>query len=62
MNDVKVSIIIPVYNVEGYISECLDLDDFLDSKACKIAYNAAKDGYYDIIKFGTYDYTSKDSI
>ena len=35
---------------------------FIDSKACEIAYNAAKDEYYDIIKFGTYDYTSKDSI
>ena len=130
LNDVKVSIIIPVYNVEKYISQCLesavnqslkdieiiivddcgsdnsmdiaqeyakndsrikiiynkqnqgpfvsrnnaaikasgeyllclDSDDFLDLKACEIAYNAAKDGYYDIIKFGTYDYTSKDSI
>lgn len=49
MPNPKISIIIPVYNVEKYISECLDLDDFLDLKACKIAYNAAKDGYYDII-------------
>ncbi|WP_297985060.1 glycosyltransferase [uncultured Campylobacter sp.] len=24
MNDVKVSIIIPVYNVEKYLKECLD--------------------------------------
>lgn len=124
LNDVKVSIIIPVYNVEKYISQCLesavnqslkdieiiivddcgsdnsmdiaqeyakndsrikiiynkqnqgpfvsrnnaaikasgeyllclDSDDFLDLKACEIAYNAAKDGYYDIIKFNAYNY------
>ena len=124
INSLKVSIIIPVYNVEKYISECLDScinqtlqdieiiivddcgndksmdiaqeyakkdsrikiiknnqnkglflarceglksatgkyiisldsDDFLDLKACEIAYNAAKDGYYDIIKFNAYNY------
>ena len=124
MNSVKVSIIIPVYNVEKYISQCLDSainqslkdieiiivddcgsdksmdiakeyakndnrikiiknsqnqgpftsrnnavlaangeylvfldsDDFLDLKACEIAYNATKDGYYDIIKFNAYNY------
>ena len=124
MSDVKVSIIIPVYNVEKYISECLDScinqtlqdieiiiiddcgsdksidivkeyakkdsrikiiynkqnqgpfvsrnnaaikasgeyllcldsDDFLDLKACEIAYNTAKDGYYDIVKFNAYNY------
>ncbi len=122
MNSVKVSIIIPVYNVEKYISQCLDSainqslkdieiiivddcgsdksmdiakeyakndnrikiiknsqnqgpftsrnnavlaangeylvfldsDDFLDLRACEIAYNASKDGYYDIVTFGSY--------
>ena len=122
MNDVKVSIIIPVYNVEKYIDQCLesavnqtlqdieiiivddcgsdkstdivkeyakkdsrikiiynkqnqgpfvsrnnaaikasgeyllclDSDDFLDLKACEIAYNATKDGYYDVVTFGSY--------
>ncbi|WDL70051.1 glycosyltransferase family 2 protein [Helicobacter winghamensis] len=120
MDKVKVSIIIPVYNVEKYIAECLesciyqtlkeieiivvddcgndrsieiareyasrdsrikivkntenqklmlarfegakeakadyimflDSDDFLDLNACEIAYNASKEGYYDIISFG----------
>ena len=124
MNSVKVSIIIPVYNVEKYISQCLDSainqslkdieiiivddcgsdksmdiakeyakndsrikiiknsqnqgpftsrnnavlaangeylvfldsDDFLDLRACEIAYEASKDGYYDIIKFNAYNY------
>ena len=124
MNSVKVSIIIPVYNVEKYISQCLDSainqslkdieiiivddcgsdksmdiakeyakndsrikiiknsqnqgpftsrnnavlaangeylvfldsDDFLDLRACDIAYEASKDGYYDIIKFNAYNY------
>ena len=122
MNDVKVSIIIPVYNVEKYLRECLDScinqtlqdieiiivddcgsdnsmdiakeyakndnrikiiknsqnqgpftsrnnavlvangeylvfldsDDFLDLRACEIAYNASKDGYYDVVTFGSY--------
>ena len=122
MNSVKVSIIIPVYNVEKYISQCLesainqslkdieiiivddcgsdnsmdiakeyakndsrikiiknrqnqgpftsrnnavlaangeylvflDSDDFLDLRACEIAYNATKNGYYDIVTFGSY--------
>ncbi|WP_180381364.1 glycosyltransferase family 2 protein [Campylobacter lanienae] len=124
MGDVKVSIIIPVYNVEKYISQCLDSainqslkdieiiivddcgsdksmdiaqeyakndsrikiiknsqnqgpftsrnnavlaangeylvfldsDDFLDLRACEIAYNATKNRYYDIIKFNAYNY------
>ena len=124
MNSVKVSIIIPVYNVEKYISQCLDSainqslkdieiiivddcgsdksmdiakeyakndsrikiiknsqnmglfltrcegiksatgeyilnldsDDFLDLRACEIAYNATKNGYYDVVKFSAYNY------
>ena len=32
----------------------LDSDDFLDLRACEIAYNATKDGYYDIVTFGSY--------
>ena len=35
---------------------CLDSDDFLDLKACEMAYNATKDGYYDIVKFNAYNY------
>ncbi|WP_289242752.1 glycosyltransferase family 2 protein [uncultured Campylobacter sp.] len=130
MGDVKVSIIIPVYNVERYISECLDScinqtlqdieiiiiddcgsdksidivkeyakkdsrikiiynkqnqgpfvsrnnaaikasgeyllcldsDDFLDLKACEIAYNAAKDGYYDMVTFGIYRWSDEATI
>ncbi|MEE3745205.1 glycosyltransferase family 2 protein [Campylobacter porcelli] len=34
----------------------LDSDDFLDLKACEIAYKATKDGYYDIVKFNVYNY------
>ncbi len=34
----------------------LDSDDFLDLRACEIAYNATKNGYYDIIKFNAYNY------
>ena len=34
----------------------LDSDDFLDLKACEIAYNATKDGYYDIVRFNAYNY------
>ena len=34
----------------------MDSDDFLDLKACEIAYNATKDGYYDIVKFNAYNY------
>ncbi|WP_086277552.1 glycosyltransferase family 2 protein [Campylobacter devanensis] len=34
----------------------LDSDDFLDLRACEIAYNATKDVYYDIIKFNAYNY------
>lgn len=130
MNDVKVSIIIPVYNVEKYISECLDScinqtlqdieiiivddcgsdksidiakeyakkdsrikiiknnqnkglflarceglksatgkyiisldsDDFLDLKACEIAYNATKDGYYDMVTFGIYRWSGEATV
>ena len=34
----------------------LDSDDFLDLRACEIAYNATKDGYYDVVKFSAYNY------
>ena len=34
----------------------LDSDDFLDLRACEIAYNATKDGYYDVVKFSDYNY------
>ena len=131
MNSVKVSIIIPVYNVEKYISQCLDSainqslkdieiiivddcgsdnsmdiakeyakndnrikiiknsqnqgpftsrnnavlaangeylvfldsDDFLDLRACEIAYNAIKDGggEYDIVKFSAYIYKNSNA-
>ena len=34
----------------------LDSDDFLDLRACEIAYNATKNGYYDVVKFSAYNY------
>ncbi len=34
----------------------LDSDDFLDLRACEIAYNATKNGYYDVVKFNAYNY------
>ncbi|MEE3705473.1 glycosyltransferase [Campylobacter sp. CX2-8023-23] len=40
----------------------LDSDDFLDLKACEIAYNATKDGYYDIVTFGSYYWNDGASV
>ena len=68
-NDNRIKIIKNSQNMGLFLTRCegiksatgeyilnLDSDDFLDLKACEIAYNATKDGYYDIIKFNAYNY------
>ncbi|MCI2235397.1 glycosyltransferase [Helicobacter sp. CaF467b] len=34
----------------------LDSDDFLSLDACEIAYKASKEGYYDLVSFGSYSW------
>ena len=68
-NDSRIKIIKNSQNMGLFLTRCegiksaageyifnLDSDDFLDLRACEIAYNATKDGYYDIIKFNAYNY------
>uniref|UniRef100_UPI00112F8C15 glycosyltransferase family 2 protein n=1 Tax=Campylobacter TaxID=194 RepID=UPI00112F8C15 len=59
-NDSRIKIIKNSQNMGLFLTRCegiksatgeyilnLDSDDFLDLRACEIAYNATKDGYYD---------------
>ena len=68
-NDNRIKIIKNSQNMGLFLTRCegiksatgeyilnLDSDDFLDLRACDIAYEASKDGYYDIIKFNAYNY------
>ena len=59
LNDVKVSIIIPVYNVEKYISECLDscINQTLQDIEIIIVDDCGSDKSIDIVK----EYAKKDS-
>ncbi|MDD7514021.1 MAG: glycosyltransferase family 2 protein [Campylobacter lanienae] len=68
-NDNRIKIIKNSQNMGLFLTRCegiksatgeyilnLDSDDFLDLKACEIAYNATKNGYYDVVKFSAYNY------
>ena len=68
-NDSRIKIIKNRQNMGLFLTRCegiksatgeyilnLDSDDFLDLRACEIAYNATKDGYYDVVKFSAYNY------
>ena len=68
-NDNRIKIIKNRQNMGLFLTRCegiksatgeyilnLDSDDFLDLRACEIAYNATKDGYYDIVRFNAYNY------
>ena len=68
-NDNRIKIIKNSQNMGLFLTRCegiksatgeyilnLDSDDFLDLRACEIAYNATKNGYYDIVKFSAYNY------
>ncbi|WP_086253206.1 glycosyltransferase family 2 protein [Campylobacter sp. P091] len=68
-NDSRIKIIKNSQNMGLFLTRCegiksatgeyilnLDSDDFLDLRACEIAYNATKDGYYDVVKFSAYNY------
>ncbi|MBX7490430.1 hypothetical protein [Helicobacter turcicus] len=37
----------------------LDSDDFLELNACEIAYCASKEGYYDLVSFGSYSWRER---
>ena len=68
-NDSRIKIIKNSQNMGLFLTRCegiksatgeyilnLDSDDFLDLRACEIAYNATKNGYYDVVKFSAYNY------
>ena len=68
-NDNRIKIIKNSQNMGLFLTRCegikfatgeyilnLDSDDFLDLRACEIASNATKDGYYDVVKFSAYNY------
>ena len=69
-NDNRIKIIKNRQNMGLFLTRCegiksatgeyilnLDSDDFLDLRACEIAYNAIKDGGgYDIVQFSVYNY------
>ena len=68
-NDSRIKIIKNSQNMGLFLTRCegvksaageyilnLDSDDFLDLRACEIASNATKDGYYDVVKFSAYNY------
>ncbi|MCI5539000.1 MAG: glycosyltransferase [Campylobacter lanienae] len=68
-NDSRIKIIKNSQNMGLFLARCegiksatgeyilnLDSDDFLDLRACEIAYNATKNGYYDVVKFSAYNY------
>lgn len=48
----KISVIVPVYNVEQYLAECLDsiLDQNMESMEVPCVNNGSTDGSYDILK------------
>ena len=59
MSNVKVSVIVPVYNVEKYIAQCLDsiLEQTLEDIEIICVDDCSKDGSVEIVK----DYMKKDS-
>lgn len=59
MNDIKISVVVPVYNVEKYIGQCLDsiLGQTLKDIEIICINDGSKDNTLEILK----DYAQKDS-